>query len=150
MDTHIKDDLEAERKRVNSWLMEKRALKFPGMGDLRFEEKSKVGRGQIPAIRNGSAFPKLDVLYLWTHACGRTLKDLFHGNESFIDPKNVRTHEKLEFLIEQLGPKNWLVDAIESAFKEHAPQVHGKVKRIPGISDDQLDQAHSKKKTRSA
>lgn len=128
-DAKITEDLIAERKRVNDWLMDERSMKFGSIGDIPFEAKTGVGRGRTREIRKGTASPNLDVLYLWTRACGRTLGDLFSGRDSFISPKNVRLHHKLEHLVETFGNEHWIVKALETAFNEQGPKTHGNVGR---------------------
>lgn len=132
----IMEDLAAERLRVNEWLMEKRVFKFGSIGDKPFEEKSGVGRGQCPGIRNKTASPSLDSMFLWARACDRDLSELFHGQPVFIPGRHLRIHEKMQHLIEHFGMEHWAIKAIESAYVSDGPKTHGHAGRKREVTEE--------------
>ena len=58
MTPELEKDLEEFRTSVNARLMRLRVLKFGTMGDAAFEDKSFLGRGRVPGVRDNDQFPK--------------------------------------------------------------------------------------------
>lgn len=150
MKPELEKDLEEFRTAVNTRLMQVRVLKFGTLGDMQFEDKSSLGRGRVPGVRDDTQYPKLDTIYLWLRACESTVQDIFGVDSPTLARENLPLHERLEFLIKKLGDKHWLVGAINEAYGIHFPKPHGKIKKtketaIAATSDPKKSKPTAKK-----